>query len=72
MIKNILTNFNNLQFQQDLLVWYDANKRDLPWRKDQDPYKVWVSEIMLQQTKVDTVIPYFKQFINSTFAPRKI
>lgn len=63
MTRNILTNFNNLKFEQDLLGWYDANKRDLPWRKDQDPYKVWVSEIMLQQTKVDTVIPYFKQFI---------
>ncbi|WP_407703026.1 A/G-specific adenine glycosylase [Virgibacillus tibetensis] len=50
-------------FQQDLLGWYHANKRDLPWRKDQDPYKVWVSEIMLQQTKVDTVIPYFYRFI---------
>ena len=35
----------------------------LPWRKDQDPYKIWVSEIMLQQTRVDTVIPYFNRFI---------
>ncbi|ASK61053.1 A/G-specific adenine glycosylase [Virgibacillus phasianinus] len=51
------------QFQNDLISWYQDNKRDLPWRKDQDPYKVWVSEIMLQQTKVDTVIPYFNQFI---------
>jgi len=64
MTDNILRNFNNLKFQQDLLDWYNANKRDLPWRKDQDAYKVWVSEIMLQQTKVDTVIPYFNQFIN--------
>lgn len=51
-------------FQQDLLAWYQEYKRDLPWRKDQDPYKVWVSEIMLQQTKVATVIPYFERFIN--------
>lgn len=58
-----LHNFNILGFQQDLLSWYEANKRDLPWRKDQDPYKVWVSEIMLQQTKVDTVIPYFHNFL---------
>jgi A/G-specific adenine glycosylase len=50
--------------QKELLEWYDANKRDLPWRQDKDPYKIWVSEIMLQQTRVDTVIPYFKKFIN--------
>ncbi|WP_185150704.1 A/G-specific adenine glycosylase [Cytobacillus dafuensis] len=54
-------NINN--FQHDLITWFDAEKRDLPWRKDQDPYKVWVSEIMLQQTRVDTVIPYFQRFI---------
>ncbi|HLR51489.1 MAG TPA: A/G-specific adenine glycosylase [Candidatus Avamphibacillus sp.] len=59
----VLRNFNISQFQEDLLNWYDENKRDLPWRKDQDPYKVWVSEIMLQQTKVDTVIPYFHRFM---------
>jgi A/G-specific adenine glycosylase len=58
-----LQNFNILGFQHDLLSWYKANKRNLPWRKDQDPYKVWVSEIMLQQTKVDTVIPYFYNFL---------
>jgi A/G-specific adenine glycosylase len=58
-----LQNFNISTFQEDLLSWYYANKRDLPWRKDQDPYKVWVSEIMLQQTKVDTVIPYFHNFL---------
>ncbi|WP_047981083.1 A/G-specific adenine glycosylase [Ornithinibacillus contaminans] len=58
-----LQNFNISQFQVDLLSWYAANKRDLPWRRDQDPYKIWVSEIMLQQTKVDTVIPYFYNFL---------
>ncbi|MGE6258231.1 A/G-specific adenine glycosylase [Heyndrickxia sporothermodurans] len=51
------------QFQDDLINWFKAEQRDLPWRKDQDPYKVWVSEIMLQQTRVDTVIPYFNRFI---------
>ncbi|PLS05859.1 A/G-specific adenine glycosylase [Neobacillus cucumis] len=50
-------------FQDDLISWFKAEQRDLPWRKDQDPYKVWVSEIMLQQTRVDTVIPYFNRFI---------
>ncbi|TWD94639.1 A/G-specific DNA-adenine glycosylase [Neobacillus bataviensis] len=50
-------------FQNDLISWFKREQRDLPWRKDQDPYKVWVSEIMLQQTRVDTVIPYFNRFI---------
>lgn len=51
-------------FQDDLISWFKNEQRDLPWRKDQDPYKVWVSEIMLQQTRVDTVIPYFNRFID--------
>ncbi|SDR09145.1 A/G-specific DNA-adenine glycosylase [Virgibacillus subterraneus] len=63
MIDKTLQNFDIFKFQANLINWYHANKRDLPWRKDQDPYKVWVSEIMLQQTKVDTVIPYFQRFI---------
>jgi A/G-specific adenine glycosylase len=55
---------NKYAFQNDLISWFKAEQRDLPWRKDQDPYKVWVSEIMLQQTRVDTVIPYFNRFID--------
>ncbi|WP_035712590.1 A/G-specific adenine glycosylase [Salibacterium aidingense] len=51
------------EFQRQLIEWYNHNKRELPWRKNQDPYRVWVSEIMLQQTKVDTVIPYYNQFM---------
>ncbi|MCE7792239.1 A/G-specific adenine glycosylase [Salipaludibacillus sp. CUR1] len=51
-------------FQRDLLEWYDENKRDLPWRRERDPYKIWVSEIMLQQTQVDTVIPYYQRFMS--------
>lgn len=50
-------------FRQSLLTWYDANKRDLPWRRTSDPYAIWVSEIMLQQTRVDTVIPYYESFL---------
>jgi len=50
-------------FRKDLLAWYDKNKRDLPWRKSQDPYAIWVSEIMLQQTQVATVIPYYQRFM---------
>lgn len=51
------------KFQHDLISWFQTKQRILPWREDQDPYKVWVSEIMLQQTKVDTVIPYFQEFM---------
>lgn len=50
-------------FQDDLLAWYHHEKRDLPWRESTDPYRVWVSEIMLQQTQVVTVIPYFNRFM---------
>lgn len=50
-------------FQQTLLAWYDQQKRDLPWRHDHDPYHVWISEIMLQQTQVQTVIPYYNRFM---------
>ncbi|MED0665335.1 A/G-specific adenine glycosylase [Bacillus badius] len=60
---NNIEKMNIEQFQHDLLHWYEAEKRELPWRTDKDPYKVWVSEIMLQQTRVDTVIPYFERFI---------
>jgi A/G-specific adenine glycosylase len=46
-----------------LLDWYRANRRDLPWRTTRDPYAVWISEVMLQQTRVDTVIPYYERFL---------
>ncbi len=52
-------------FRQKLLAWYDENKRDLPWRRSKNPYHIWVSEIMLQQTRVDTVIPYYERFLES-------
>ncbi|TCS82580.1 A/G-specific adenine glycosylase [Tepidibacillus fermentans] len=51
------------RFQEQLLRWFRQQKRDLPWRKDQDPYHIWVSEIMLQQTRVETAIPYYEKFI---------
>ena len=53
-----------LSFRQKLLSWYDENKRDLPWRRSKNPYHIWVSEIMLQQTRVDTVIPYYERFLD--------
>jgi A/G-specific adenine glycosylase len=46
-----------------LLDWYRTNKRDLPWRRTKDPYRIWVAEVMLQQTRVDTVIPYYERFL---------
>ncbi|MBD2867925.1 A/G-specific adenine glycosylase [Paenibacillus arenilitoris] len=51
-------------FSEELLAWYRLIKRELPWRMNRDPYRVWVSEIMLQQTRVDTVIPYYNRFMN--------
>lgn len=48
---------------EGLLAWYAENRRDLPWRRDRDPYRVWVSEIMLQQTRVEAVIPYYERFL---------
>jgi len=49
--------------QRALLAWYEACRRDLPWRRTRDPYAIWVSEIMLQQTRVETVIPYYERFL---------
>ena len=46
-----------------LLEWYDRMRRNLPWRESRDPYRIWVSEVMLQQTRVDTVIPYYHRFM---------
>jgi A/G-specific adenine glycosylase len=46
-----------------LLIWYDANHRALPWRKTRDPYRIWISEIMLQQTRVATIIQRYQQFL---------
>jgi A/G-specific adenine glycosylase len=54
---------NAAKFQRNLLHWYARHKRDLPWRRNRDPYRVWVSEIMLQQTRVSAVIPYYERFL---------
>jgi A/G-specific adenine glycosylase len=47
-----------------LVRWYEQNQRDLPWRRSSDPYAIWVSEIMLQQTRVAAVIPYYQRFLD--------
>lgn len=49
--------------QTALLAWYQTNKRPLPWRDQPDPYKIWLSEVLLQQTQVATVIPYYERFL---------
>lgn len=54
---------SSTEFQKNLLQWYDANKRDLPWRKNVDPYRVWLSEVMLQQTRVAVVVDYYLRFL---------
>ncbi len=50
-------------FGEKLIKWYKRNRRDLPWRRTADPYKIWVAEVMLQQTQVDAVVPYYEKFI---------
>ena len=55
-----------------LLAWYDLSARDLPWRRTRDPYAVWVSEVMLQQTRVDTVIPYYERFMARFPTPERL
>jgi A/G-specific adenine glycosylase len=52
-------------FRADLLRWYRRNRRQLPWRATRDPYAIWVSEIMLQQTRVETVIPYYDRWLRT-------
>ena len=53
------------QAVQALLAWYQQNKRDLPWRHTSDPYRIWLSEIMLQQTRVEAVKPYYARFLET-------
>ncbi len=59
----IKTTLKTTADQKTLLDWYKTNKRPLPWRKNREPYSVWISEIMLQQTTVTAVIPYYEKFM---------
>lgn len=63
MLDKALQNFKQKPFKNHLINWFYKNKRELPWRNTTDPYAIWVSEIMLQQTKVDTVIHYYRNFM---------
>lgn len=54
-----------MNFSKEIILWYRQNKRDLPWRKTKDPYRIWLSEIMLQQTRVAQGLPYYEKFIEA-------
>ncbi len=60
---DIPAHFDQAAFREDLLAWYDASHRQLPWRETRDPYAILVSELMLQQTRVQTVLPYYEVFL---------
>ncbi|MGF1923318.1 MAG: A/G-specific adenine glycosylase [Bacteroidia bacterium] len=53
-----------MSFQENIIAWYEVNKRSLPWRDTKDAYVIWLSEIILQQTRVEQGLPYFKRFLN--------
>ncbi|MCG0313908.1 MAG: A/G-specific adenine glycosylase, partial [Calditerricola sp.] len=59
----MLQGFDVAGVRRRLVEWFHCQKRDLPWRRDRDPYKIWVSEVMLQQTRVETVLPYYLRFV---------
>lgn len=63
MANDTLSPANTRKFRAALLAWFDASKRDLPWRGTQDPYAIWVSEIMLQQTRAAAVVEYYNRFL---------
>src|SRR6056297_1091220 len=54
-----------MTLQEKLLNWYHLHHRKLPFRESRDPYQIWISEIMLQQTQMDTVIPYYQRFMEA-------
>jgi A/G-specific adenine glycosylase len=64
MMLAVAANVHIPEFRQQLLEWFDANKRDLPWRRTGEPYSIWVSEIMLQQTRVAAVLEHYARFMN--------
>ncbi len=65
LINNLTSHLRHKDFVQAIIRWYRVQGRDLPWRRTNDPYAIWISEIMLQQTQVDTVIPYYYRFMEA-------
>jgi A/G-specific adenine glycosylase len=72
MTSNLRVGFSVAAFQKSLLAWYDRNKRPLPWRGSRDPYRVWLSEIMLQQTRVAAVLDHYQRFFRRFPSVRKL
>ena len=64
MRPNLKSKTKNAKLVAALLDWFAAHARDLPWRRTRDPYAIWVSEIMLQQTQVKTVIPFWNRWMS--------
>lgn len=62
-MKALLTGRKLSEVQRRLLAWYRAHRRDLPWRASHDPYRIWIAEIMLQQTRIAAVLPYYDRFL---------
>jgi A/G-specific adenine glycosylase len=62
-VSNLFSTSEQRRFRPRLLVWYGRHRRDLPWRENRDPYRVWLSEIMLQQTRVAAVVPHYNEFL---------
>ena len=62
-MKKMLRGQAMASFRRDLLAWFREHRRDLPWRASRDPYRVWVAEVMLQQTRIAAVIPYYERFL---------
>jgi A/G-specific adenine glycosylase len=63
-MKSTLTATARKNFQSNLLKWFRAHQRDLPWRSSRDPYRIWVAEVMLQQTRIAAVMPYYQRFLD--------
>jgi A/G-specific adenine glycosylase len=63
-MKSHLSGRARINFQRRLLTWFRAHLRELPWRASRDPYRIWVAEIMLQQTRIAAVLPYYDRFLN--------
>ena len=53
-------------FSRELVPWYREHRRDLPWRHTRDPYRIWLSEVILQQTRVDQGLAYYERFVSTT------
>jgi len=65
MIETTIGAAQELSWVAPLIIWYRENQRPLPWRQDRDPYHVWISEIMLQQTRIEAVMPYYVRFMEA-------